>query len=433
MKSTTRGGSISSARNKIILKQVSPNITLLAEHIPKFYSFSLGFFLNYGSRDETDKTNGITHLIEHMLFKGTSRKSSLEIVRFIEGLGGSFDAYTTKENLIIITRFLSEHIINVFDLIAELLLESTFEKDELSKEKGVIIEEIKANNEDPGDYVFDLFFQTLFPDNALGLPIAGTEQTVTSFSAGQARDHYHTLLKKQMVIAVSGNFDYKALADLVEKRFGHITASVPDRTGPEGRYKQMAVHERRDIKQTHCICGVPGLAYNSPERYQFSILNAAFGGGMSSRLFQGLREQEGLVYNVQSFIDMYSDCGLSGFYFACDKKNLPRVAERVRKIFVEVTQRGFKKDEIELAKTYLIGNLLLSLESSTNRMLRIGREMLHHGAVNDIDTILQKVRAISEKEVNALIPHFLDFDTQSYALVGPLNTDEARTIFGSDS
>lgn len=424
----TRGGLISSVKNKVILKQVSPNISLLAEHIPKFYSFSLGFFINCGSRDETADENGITHLIEHMLFKGTSKKSSLEIVKFIEGLGGSFDAYTTKENLIIVTKFLSEHIINVLDLIAELLLESTFEQNELVKEKGVIIEEIKANYEDPGDYVFDLFFKTLFHDNSLGLPIAGTEKTVTSFSAAQARDHYHALLKKQMVIAVSGNFNYKSLADLVEKRFRHITAVVPERTRPEGRHGQIAVHERRDINQVHCICGVPGLAYNSPHRYTFSILNAAFGGGMSSRLFQGLREQEGLVYNVQSFIDMYSDCGISGFYFACDKNNLPRVVNRLHTIFTEVTQHGFKKDEIEIAKTYLTGNLLLSLESSTNRMLRIGREMLHHGTVDEIDTILQAVGAISEKDVNAMIPRYLDFSTQSYALVGPLNIDEARKI-----
>jgi predicted Zn-dependent peptidase len=389
--------------------------------------------VNCGSRDETVQNGGITHLIEHMLFKGTSRKSSLEIVKFIEGLGGSFDAYTTKENLIIVTKFLSEHIINVFDLIAELLLESTFEQAELEKEKGVIIEEIKANYEDPSDYVFDLFFETLFKDNAIGFPIAGNEQTVTSFSAAQALEHYRTLLKKQMVIAVSGNFDYRALAGLVEKRFGHITAHLPERTCPQGQTGQMRVHERRDIKQVHCVCGVPGLAYNAPERYQFSILNAAFGGGMSSRLFQGLREQEGLVYNVQSFIDMYSDCGISGFYFACDKKNLPRAAKRLRAIFAEVADKGFKKDEIELAKTYLTGNLLLSLESSTNRMLRIGREMLLHGSIQEIDTILKTVRGISEKDVNALIPRFLDFTAQSYAMVGPIETREAQEIFQAAS
>jgi len=429
----TRGGLISSVGNKVIHKQICPNVSLLAEHIPKFYSFSLGFFINCGSRDEISQNIGITHLIEHMLFKGTSRKSSLEIVKFIEGLGGSFDAYTTKENLIIVTKFLSEHITNVFDLIAELLLESTFEQGELAKEKGVIIEEIKSNYEDPSDYVFELFFETLFKDHALGLPIAGNEKTVTSFTAKQAREHYNTLLQKQIVIAVSGNFDYKVLADLTDKRFKHITARIPDRTPPQGHTHQIAVHERRDINQVHCVCGVPGLAYTSPHRYEFSILNAAFGGGMSSRLFQGLREQEGLVYNVQSFIDMYSDCGVSGFYFACDRKNLAKVANRLRRIFADIAEKGFGKDEIELAKTYLTGNLLLSLENSTNRMLRLGREMLYLGSVHEIEHILEKVRVINEKEINALIPSFLDFATQTYALVGPLNTEEARDILWSQS
>ncbi|MBN2621468.1 insulinase family protein [candidate division WOR-3 bacterium] len=406
-----------------------PNVTLLAEHIPTFYSFSLGFFINCGSRDETIQDIGITHLIEHMLFKGTSRKSSLEIVKFIEGLGGSFDAYTTKENLIIVTKFLSEHIVNVFDLVAEILLESTFEQGELVKEKGVIIEEIKANFEDPSDYVFELFFDTLFKNHALSLPIAGNEDTVTSFTAAQARDHYHVLLQRQMVIAVSGNFDYKVLADLTDKRFKHIRARMPERIRPEGHTGKIAVQERRDINQVHCVCGVPGLAYTDPHRYEFSILNAAFGGGMSSRLFQGLREQEGLVYNVQSFIDMYSDCGVSGFYFACDRKNLPRVAACLRTIFADVAAHGFGKDEIELAKTYLTGNLLLSLENSTNRMLRMGREMLYLGSVQEIDHILETVRAINEKNVNALIPAYLDLEKQTYAFVGPLAVEEARDIF----
>lgn len=410
-----------------------PNVTLLAEHIPTFYSFSLGFFINCGSRDETVEEIGITHLIEHMLFKGTSRKSSLEIVKFIEGLGGSFDAYTTKENLIIVTKFLSEHIMNVFDLIAELLLESTFEQGELEKEKGVIIEEIKANLEDPSDYVFELFFDTLFKDHALGLPIAGNETTVTSFTAAQARNHHHALLQKQMVIAVSGNFDYKVLADLTDKRFRHIIARVPERTRPEGRTGQVAVQERRDINQVHCVCGVPGLAYTDPHRYEFSILNAAFGGGMSSRLFQGLREQEGLVYNVQSFIDMYGDCGVSGFYFACDRRNLPKVATCLRTIFADIAEHGFGKDEIELAKTYLTGNLLLSLENSTNRMLRLGREMLYLGSVQEIDHILQVVHAIDEKKVNTLIPACLDLKKQTYALVGPLTTEETCDIFKTEA
>ncbi|MBA7481471.1 putative zinc protease [subsurface metagenome] len=399
--------------------------------MPKFYSFSLGFFINCGSRDEPPKDSGITHLIEHMLFKGTSQKSSLDIVKLIEGLGGSFDAYTTKENLIIITKFLSEHMIRVFNLIAELLLESKIAEKEMVKEKSVILEEIKSNNEDPGDYVFDLFFKSLFQNHSMGLPIAGTEESVKKIDAKKTKIHYRELLKKEIVVAVSGNFDSKEILKLTEKRFGHLDADPVKRTKPEGYCSKLVVQRRNEISQVHLVFGVPGVEYTSPWRYRFSILNTAFGGGMSSRLFQGLREKEGLVYNVQSFIDLYSDCGISGFYFVCDKNNLKRVAKQLKTIFSEIHKNGFSKDEIELAKTYLSGNLLLSLESSTNRMLRLGREMSYLKKTNSIDDIIKRIRTVNEKQINELITEYLNPKKYTIAAIGPISEKEVEDIFRS--
>lgn len=364
-----------------------------------------------------------------MLFKGTSQKSSLDIVKLIEGLGGSFDGYTTKENLIIVTKFLSEHIIRVFNLISELLLESKIANEDLVKEKSVILEEIKSNNEDPGDYVFDLFFKALFQNHTMGLPIAGTEESVEKIDAKRTKKHYCELLKKEIVIAISGNFDFKKVFELSKERYGHLSAQQVKRTKPEGHCSKLIVQRRNEISQVHLVFGIPGVEYTSPLRYRFSILNTAFGGGMSSRLFQGLREKEGLVYNVQSFIDLYSDCGISGFYFICDKNNLKNVAKQLKIIFSDIHKNGFSKDEIELAKTYLSGNLLLSLESSTNRMLRFGREMSYLKKINPIDDVISRIRAINEKQINELITENLNPDKYTIAAIGPVTEKEIEEIF----
>jgi predicted Zn-dependent peptidase len=426
---TTKGGLISSVKNRLLHKKISSGIHLVAEKIPKFFSFSLGLFINHGSRDESPEDNGITHLLEHMLFKGTSQKSSLDIVKLIEGLGGSFDAYTTKENLIISTKFLSEHMTRVFQLIIELLVESKIADSELKKEKSVILEEIKSSNEDPGDHVFDLIFQALFPHHTMGLPIAGTKQSVRRFDAARTKAHYRKLLKSDMVLAISGNFDEQNLLALSQKAFGEHTARAVERTEPSHHAQRYIVEKKSEISQVHVVFGVPGVAYTSSLRYPFSIINTAFGGGMSSRLFQGLREQEGLVYNVQSFIDLYSDCGVSGFYFICDKRNVPKVARQLRRIFSDISKKGFDNDEIELAKTYLSGNLLLSLESSTNRMLRLGREMTYLGENVPIESMINTIRGISTEQVNALIPDYLDPTAFTIAAIGPVTEKYIRETF----
>ena len=389
----------------------------------------MGFFINCGSRDESLLDNGISHLIEHMLFKGTSNKSSLDIVKFIEGLGGAFDAYTTKENLVIITKFLSAHTADVFNLIAELLLESKIAKDELTKEKSVILEEIKSNNEDPGDYVFDLFFKALFSNHAMGRSIAGTKKSVKRIDIKKTKRHYRKLLTKDIVIAISGNFDQKKIQKLAADRFGRLRAVKVRRRKPRSQCGTTIVQRRKDITQVHVVFGLPGVAFTSPLRYRFSIMNTAFGGGMSSRLFQGLREKEGLVYNVQSFLDFYSDCGITGFYFVCDKGNLKRVARQLKTIFTDLQKNGFHKEEIELAKTYLSGNLLLSLESSTNRMLRLGREMLNFRKTMLVDDVIKMIRAINEQHINDLIAQYLNPKNYTIAAIGPITKKEINDIF----
>ncbi len=424
----TRGGLILSEKNKIIQTRIAPATRIIAEKIPKFYSFSMGFFINHGARDESLEDSGITHLIEHMLFKGTSRKSALEIVKMMESLGGAFDAYTTKENLIIITKFLSEHIGLVFELIAEILLESRIDSTELNKEKSVVLEEIKSSNDDPGDTVFELFFRTLLPDHALGRPIAGTIDSVGGINAHRTKKYYRELLNREMIIALSGNYDYDRVADLAGQKFSGHELNRPKRINPKFSLGKTAAETRKEVSQVHCVFGTRGVEYTSDLHYQLSIMNSAFGGGMSSRLFQGLREEDGLVYHVQSFLDFYCDCGVSGFYFVCDKKNIPKVIHRLKHIFKEIRDRGFDREEIERAKTYLSGNLLLSLESSTSRMLRLARESVYSPKAASVDDVVACINSVDEKQVNKLQSAFLDPRQYTVAAVGPITNKELRDI-----
>ena len=423
-----RGGLILSEKNKIIQAQINPAVKIIAEKIPKFYSFSMGFFINHGARDESLEDNGITHLIEHMLFKGTSRKSALEIVKMMESLGGAFDAYTTKENLIIITKFLSEHINLVFELITEILLDSKIDSADLDKEKSVVLEEIKSSNDDPGDTAFELFFRTLLPDHALGRPIAGTIESVKQINAARTKSYYRELLNREVVIALSGNYDYEQLANLAKQKLPGRDLSRPTRTTPKQQLGKVAAASRKEVSQVHFVFGTHWVEYSSGHHYGLSVMNTAFGGGMSSRLFQGLREKDGLVYHVQSFLDFYCDCGISGFYFICDKKNIPKVVRRLKTIFKDISTQGFNKEEIERAKTYLSGNLLLSLESSTSRMLRLARESVYTSKVASVDEVVSRINAVDEKQTNNLITDFLHPRKYTIAAVGPITEKEVQNI-----
>lgn len=274
---------------------INDKITLLAEHIPHFYSFSLGLFINAGSRDETYEESGITHLVEHMLFKGTQRQTSFEIMKRIEALGGSFDAFTTKENVVILTRFLSEHLIEIFDLISEILLESTFDAEGLEREKNVVLEELKSQFDDPEDYVFELLFDAIFAPSAFGYPISGREESLKLINREKITDFYKKFLSPRFVVAIAGRFELDSLVSRINDGIRNLPyASVP-RKNPAVNRSVFRVQKRQEISQVYVALGMGGPPYKDMRRFPLALLNSAFGGSMSSRLFQSMREKEGRV------------------------------------------------------------------------------------------------------------------------------------------
>ncbi|MEO0123791.1 MAG: pitrilysin family protein [candidate division WOR-3 bacterium] len=415
-------------KESVVIQNINKNLKIVAEPLDQYYSFALGLFLTCGSRDENKDNNGITHLIEHMLFKGTSKRSALEIVRLIEGLGGSFDAFTTKENLVIVTRFLSEHLIKVFELISEILLESKFGNEEFIREKSVIMEEIKSNNEDPSDYVYDLLFEVLFNEHPMGMPIAGTIESVSALNINAVQTHYQDLLNCPMVISVSGKFNLNELISFSQKKFGSGGFVSLNRTSPQGYLPKERFQTRNDISQVHLCFGMPAVPYLSDLRHTVLLLSTMLGGGMSSRLFQGLREEKGLVYDVHSFVDFYSDCGIIGFYLNTDKKNLFQIIKELKKIFGSIYNDGFSLEEIEIAKTYITGNLLLSLENSTNRMLRIGREVSYLNKTIPVEVIVNKIKMIEQNEINSFTKEYLDLKKYSVSAIGPVDEHLMQNI-----
>jgi predicted Zn-dependent peptidase len=414
---------VQQVKDLVTVRNINPNVKIVAEKLSQYYSFALGIFINRGSRDEDKTDNGITHLIEHMLFKGTSSKSSLEIVRLIEGLGGSFDAFTTKENLVIVTKFLSEHLIKVFELLSEILFESKFGEEEFIKEKSVIMEEIKSNNEDPSEYIYDLLFDLVFKEHPMSMPIAGTIESVSNLQLKDVQKHYQDVLRCPMIISVSGNFEPDILFDYAQKRFSKSGLFNYERKKPDTYIPGWNFQTQRDISQVHLCFGLPAVGYDSNLRHPLLILNAMLGGGMSSRLFQGLREEHGLVYDVHSFVDFYSDCGIFGFYLSTDKKNIKKIIEELKRIFDNLYTRGFCEDEVELAKSYIIGNLLLSLENSTNRMLRIGREFGYLNKITPVEKTVEKIKSIKVDEINGLLRDYLDLKRYSVSAIGPVDED----------
>lgn len=374
------------------------------------------------------ENNGVTHLIEHMLFKGTSKRSALEIVRMIEGLGGSFDAFTTKENLAIATRFLSEHLIKVFDLISEILLDSKFGGDEFLREKSVIMEEIKSNNEDPSEYVYDLLFDAIFKNHSMAMPIAGTIETVSGLNLETAQTHYKELLNYPVVIAISGNFNLNELVSFAQRKFGSGRQTFLNRLSPELYQPRHLFQKRKDITQVHLCFGIPTVPYSSDFRQAVLLLSVMLGGGMSSRLFQGLREEKGLVYDVHSFVDFYSDCGIIGFYLSADIKNLSEIIKELKKIFKTIYRDGFSLEEIEIAKIYVTGNLLMSLENSTNRMFKLGREFLYLQKITSVEETVEKIKSITQEEVKNLTREYLDLCKYSVSAIGPVDEHLLQNI-----
>lgn len=401
---------------------LSNGVKIVSEYIPYLKSFSLGFWFNTGSRDENLRNNGISHFIEHMLFKGTKTRSAKKISEEIESYGGYLNAFTSKENTCYYGRGLSENFKKTFVVLSDMIQNPMFKDSHIKKEAGVVIDELKDIDDNPEELIFDKFEENVFNGSTLGMPIIGTEKNINSFTSTTLHQFHETNYRPDnLLIAVSGSIKHDDIVKLSEKFFSlNRTKSNQKR---KSTFKQSAKEIRieKEIQQVHSIIGKPTYGFNDPKRQKLKVLSALLGDGSSSRLFQAVREKLGMTYQINTFLNSYLDVSVFGVYYSTNEKQAERVNEIVLREFNKLRNSEVKPKELNRVKEYIKGNTLMSLENTTNRMVRLANSIYHYGKIVSIDEILNKIDSVTVEDILKLSKEVLDESTLSKIIIRSKN------------
>lgn len=405
-------------------KTVLPGgVRVITESIPSVRSVSVGVWVFTGSRDEADAESGISHFIEHMVFKGTARRRMHHIAQRMEAVGGYLNAFTTKEYTCYYARGLDEHLARALDTVCDLILEPSFPERELVKEKDVVLEEMKMYEDTPEDLIFDRFEAAVFDGHEMGRPIIGRPETVQAFTRAQLLDymdrHY---TPDSTVVAVAGNVDHGRVVRLVEKAFATSRrgAGATSRT-PVRDYAPKAVVETRPIQQAHLVVGAPSASAYDADRIALTVLNTIFGGGMSSRLNQNIRERYGFCYNVYSFFNMHADTGDFGVYMGTDASKVDRAKKLILREMEKLVEKPVGARALGQAKNQVKGAVMLGLESMSNRMMRIGRQELYYGRYFSLDEVIEEIDRVTEADLQRVAARQFDPARLSTVVLLPQN------------
>ena len=396
-------------------------LRILTEAVPHVRSVSLGIWILVGSRDETASECGISHFLEHALFKGTQDRNAFDIANSLESLGGSLDAFTYRDMTCYYARCLDEHLDVALDVLADMLQNPLLDPEDVEKEKGVVLEEIQNVQDTPEDLVHDLFAKSVWARHPVGEPILGTPETVKSLTPGRLRDYLRRQYSPdRIIITAAGCLDHDRLVDRVSDLFGKSPGERSDRPRAQpldnGGIER---HYQRDIGQTHICLGATAYAYTHPRQYDLLVANTALGGGMSSRLFQQVRERFGLAYSVYSYLESLEDTGLFVTYLACDQKSAPNSVGHVRSELSRFRQEGIAPEELDSCKAQLRGELILGLESMDARMGRIARKEAYTGRYHSPEEILSAIDGVTREGVREACWDLLDDGRMHLIQVGP--------------
>lgn len=396
-----------SSEQSLYRKTVLENgLRVVTEKIPYVRSVSLGIWGDVGSRDETEFTNGISHFVEHMVFKGTRKRSVREIAQSLESLGGYLNAFTTKEQTCFYARVLDRHVREAMDVLADIVQNATFKKDELEREKQVVLEELKNAEDDPEDIIHDYFEKALFPKHPLGFPIIGTKENLLRFRREDLFEHVDRhYVPSRLVVAAAGNVDHEELVKLAEQHFKNLSLSPNGvekrRTPPRVQHNTFAEYTR-PINQAHICMGTVAYSIKHRDRYPLMVMNALLGEGMSSRLYQNIRERYGFAYSVYSFANLLSDAGVFGIYVGTDRKNIENCIDLIHKELDKLKRKPVSKAELERTKSQIKGVMMLGLENMSGRMMRLGSSELYFETFTSLDSILKKVDAVTPDAIRAV-------------------------------
>jgi len=407
-----------------IRRQVLPHgLTVITEQMQHIRSASIGIWLETGSRDEDSESNGISHFIEHMVFKGTKHRTAEEIARQVDSIGGNMDAFTAKECICFNVKVLDEHVPVALEILSDLVLHPIFDSGDITRERGVILEEIKMDEDNPDYLVHEIFTQNFWKDHPLGKPILGTKETVKRFERQAVFDTYaHRFAPGNIIVSAAGNLDHDKFVELVTKHFEHMKPRENGFHSAKPKIvSRIILRNKKALEQVQLCLGVPCHPIAHEQRHAGYVLNTLLGGGMSSRLFQNIRERQGLAYSIYSDLNPYRDTGCLAVYAGTSRASTTKVVQSVVEELRKLKQETVSDEELRRSKDQLKGSLMLSLESSTARMSNLARQEMYFDRFYDLDELIQKIEAVTAADLQSLANEFFQTEKVAVAALGNLN------------
>jgi len=400
-------------------------LRIVTEEVPTVRSVAFGIWANVGSRDESPSVAGASHFLEHLLFKGTTTRSALEISAAVDAVGGEMNAFTGKEYTCFYARVIDRDFAIAAEVICDMIRDSVIRSEDVDSERTVVLEEIAMRDDDPGDLVHDLFSETLYGDTPIGRPILGTVDSITNMSRRSVNDYYKKkYLPENLVVAVAGNVTHERVVEQVSRLLGDFldSSAKPAALRPASKVKARGLGDigliYRKSEQANILLGFPSIDRNDERRFALSVLTSALGGGMSSRLFQEVREKRGLAYSVYASMQQFAGAGILSLYAGCNPASSQEVTSIFRDVLGDVVTSGLTDEELERAKGQVAGSMVLGQEDTGSRMVRIGKSELVYGEIKSMDEILASVRAVDQRQIAELAKEI--FTAQpTLAIVGP--------------
>jgi predicted Zn-dependent peptidase len=407
-----------------IHRRVLPNgLTVITEEMQHIRSISIGIWVKTGSRDEEAASNGISHFVEHMVFKGTKNRSAEDIARQVDSTGGNLDAFTAKECICFNVKVLDEHLSVALDILGDLVLNPLFAVDDIGRERRVILEEIKMDEDNPDYLVHEIFTQNFWKDHPLGKPILGTRETVKRFEQPLVTDFYGKRFHPgNLIISAAGNLSHDRFVDLIS---GYFESMKPASNGyhgvPPKVVPKIILRNKNSLEQVQICLGVPSHPIAHEGRFASYLLNTLLGGGMSSRLFQNIRERQGLAYAIFSDLNPYRDAGCLSVYAGTSRESASRVVQSVIGEFRRLKNEAVGAEELRRAKDQLKGSLMLSLESSTARMSNLARQEMYFDRFLGMDELIEKIEAVTAEDLQQMAREFFRSESIAVTVLGNLN------------
>ncbi len=410
-------------KDRDIRREVLPNgLVVITEEMQNIRSVCVGIWVKTGSRDEDEQWNGISHFVEHMVFKGTTHRSAEEIARQVDSIGGNIDAFTAKECISFSIKVLDDHLPIAIDVLSDLVLSPVFDEQDIQRERGVILEEIKMDEDNPDYLVHEIFTQNFWKDHPLGRPILGTNDTVGGFERPPVLDFYNQRFAPgNFIITAAGHLKHEHFVELVTKHFqGMKPVSNGFHSSTPSIVPEIVLRNKESLEQVQICVGVPSYPITHERRHSSYILNTLLGGGISSRLFQNIRERQGLAYSIYSDLNPYRDTGCMSVYAGTSKASAAKVVASIVSEFRKLKAEVVPPEELRRAKDQLKGSLMLSLESSAARMSNLARQEMYFDHFYGLDELIQKIESVTAEELHTLANTFFQTDNIAVAMLGHL-------------